>query len=51
MPADRLEVPSVLLATGVVAIARAASVSRVEAAVEALVGAGLTCIEVPLTTP
>ena len=51
MPADRLEVPGELLATGVVAIARAASVSRVEAAVEALVGAGLTCIEVPLTTP
>ena len=48
---DRLEVPSELLATGVVAIARAASASRVEAAVEALVGAGVTCIEVPLTTP
>ncbi|HEY0870972.1 MAG TPA: bifunctional 4-hydroxy-2-oxoglutarate aldolase/2-dehydro-3-deoxy-phosphogluconate aldolase [Acidothermaceae bacterium] len=48
---DRLEVPSALLATGVVAIARAASASRVEAAVEALVGAGVTCIEVPLTTP
>jgi len=51
MAADRLQLPGELLATGVVAIARAASASRIEAAVEALVGAGVTCIEVPLTTP
>jgi 2-dehydro-3-deoxyphosphogluconate aldolase/(4S)-4-hydroxy-2-oxoglutarate aldolase len=51
VPTDRLATPRELLATGIVAIARAASMSRVEAAVETLVGAGVTCIEVPLTTP
>jgi 2-dehydro-3-deoxyphosphogluconate aldolase / (4S)-4-hydroxy-2-oxoglutarate aldolase len=51
VPTDRLALPRELVATGIVAIARAASVSRVEAAVEALVGAGVTCIEVTLTAP
>jgi 2-dehydro-3-deoxyphosphogluconate aldolase / (4S)-4-hydroxy-2-oxoglutarate aldolase len=51
MATDRLELPREFLATGIVAIARAASASRIEAATDALVGAGVTCIEVPLTTP
>lgn len=51
MPTERLQLPRELRATGIVAIARAASSGKVEAAVEMLVGAGITCIELPLTTP
>jgi 2-dehydro-3-deoxyphosphogluconate aldolase / (4S)-4-hydroxy-2-oxoglutarate aldolase len=48
---DRPALPAELLATGVVAIARASSTRRVVAAVEALVQAGVTCVELTMTTP
>jgi 2-dehydro-3-deoxyphosphogluconate aldolase/(4S)-4-hydroxy-2-oxoglutarate aldolase len=37
--------------TGIVAIARAASTALVEQAVEVLIGAGVTCVELTLTMP
>jgi 2-dehydro-3-deoxyphosphogluconate aldolase/(4S)-4-hydroxy-2-oxoglutarate aldolase len=43
--------PTELLSTGVVAIARAASTARVAASVETLVSAGVTCVELTLTMP
>jgi len=51
VPSSRPALPSHLVSTGVVAIARAASTAHVEAAVETLVGAGITCIELTLTMP
>ena len=48
---DRPALPGELTSTGVVAIARASSTQRIVAAVEALVRAGLTCVEVTMTTP
>ena len=50
MPA-RPQLPAQLTATGVVAIARASSANRVVAAVETLVDAGVTCLELTMTMP
>lgn len=49
--ADRPALPDELTATGVIAIARASSTRRIVAAVETVVRAGVTCVEVALTTP
>ena len=49
--ADRPALPGELVSTGVVAIARASSTRHVTAAVETLVKAGVTCIELTLTMP
>jgi 2-dehydro-3-deoxyphosphogluconate aldolase/(4S)-4-hydroxy-2-oxoglutarate aldolase len=51
MSLDRPVLPAELTDTGVMAIARAASASLVAAAVERLVDAGVTCIELTLTMP
>lgn len=49
--AERPALPDELTSTGVVAIARASSTQRIVAAVETVVRAGVTCVEVALTTP
>lgn len=51
MPRERPALPGELLDTGVVAIARAASTTRVAEAVETLIEAGVRCIELTLTMP
>jgi 2-dehydro-3-deoxyphosphogluconate aldolase / (4S)-4-hydroxy-2-oxoglutarate aldolase len=51
MSTDRPPLPPELMQTGVVAIARAAAPTRVDAAVETLVAAGITCVELTLTMP
>ncbi len=48
---DRPALPAELTATGVVAIARAPSTQRIVAAVETVVQAGVSCVEVAMTTP
>ncbi|HET9186505.1 MAG TPA: bifunctional 4-hydroxy-2-oxoglutarate aldolase/2-dehydro-3-deoxy-phosphogluconate aldolase [Acidothermaceae bacterium] len=48
---DRPALPGALTSTGVVAIARAASTKRVVEAVETVVRAGVTCVEITMTTP
>jgi 2-dehydro-3-deoxyphosphogluconate aldolase/(4S)-4-hydroxy-2-oxoglutarate aldolase len=49
--ADRPALPAELVSTGVVAIARASSAQRVVPAVETLVDAGVTCLELTMTLP
>lgn len=49
--ASRPVLPRVLLDTGVMAVARGAATAKVAAAVETLVGAGVTCVELTLTMP
>ncbi|MDQ1484906.1 MAG: 2-dehydro-3-deoxyphosphogluconate aldolase / (4S)-4-hydroxy-2-oxoglutarate aldolase [Actinomycetota bacterium] len=51
MPPERPALPRELVETGVVAIARAAATTRVAAAVETLIEAGVCCIELTLTMP
>jgi 2-dehydro-3-deoxyphosphogluconate aldolase/(4S)-4-hydroxy-2-oxoglutarate aldolase len=51
MTVDRPALPAQLLDTGIVAIVRASSPSWVNVAVETLVGAGITCVELTLTMP
>jgi 2-dehydro-3-deoxyphosphogluconate aldolase/(4S)-4-hydroxy-2-oxoglutarate aldolase len=48
---DRPALPTELLDTGIVAIVRAATGEWVDAAVDSLVEAGITCIELTLTMP
>lgn len=48
---NRASLPVELIETGVVAIARAADTSSVQGAVETLVTAGVSCVELTLTTP
>lgn len=48
---DRPALPGELTSTGVVAIARSASTRRIVEAVETVVQAGVTCVEVTMTTP
>jgi 2-dehydro-3-deoxyphosphogluconate aldolase / (4S)-4-hydroxy-2-oxoglutarate aldolase len=51
MAGDRPALPTRLVDTGVVAIVRAPAMARVTAAVETLVRAGITCVELTLTMP
>lgn len=48
---DRPSLPAELTSTGVVAIARASSAKRVVPAVETLVDAGVTCVELTMSLP
>ncbi|HEX7104698.1 MAG TPA: bifunctional 4-hydroxy-2-oxoglutarate aldolase/2-dehydro-3-deoxy-phosphogluconate aldolase [Acidothermaceae bacterium] len=48
---DRPQLPAQLTSTGVVAIARASSAHKVVTAVETLVDAGISCLELTLTMP
>lgn len=48
---DRPALPAELTSSGVVAIVRARSTTHVPAAVEAIVAAGITCVELTLTMP
>jgi 2-dehydro-3-deoxyphosphogluconate aldolase / (4S)-4-hydroxy-2-oxoglutarate aldolase len=48
---ERPALPRALVGTGVVAIARASSAQHVRAAVETLIYAGVTCVELTLTMP
>ena len=48
---DRPALPAELTSSGVVAIVRARSTGHVVAAVEAVVAAGITCVELTLTMP
>jgi 2-dehydro-3-deoxyphosphogluconate aldolase/(4S)-4-hydroxy-2-oxoglutarate aldolase len=48
---ERPQLPAQLTSTGVVAIARASSARRVVPAVETLVDAGVTCLELTMTMP
>lgn len=51
MTTDRPALPTELIETGVVAVARAASTTRIAAAIEILVECGLTCAELTMTMP
>lgn len=51
MAFDRPALPPKLLETRVVAIARAPSTEKVAAAIETVIGAGITCVELTLTMP
>ena len=50
-PALRATLPAEITATGIVAIIRAESTRRVRATVDQLVSAGVSCVEITLTTP